>query len=146
MMTVSMAQVAWFGLAWFVVGVFAGSLVPALAMRVLAGRKDRAAAGGSADSGQPASRVAKGQGIELYVGNLVYSVSRKEIEKRFGEFGAVVDVRLIHNKANGRSRGYGFVEMADKRGAVAAVKALNGADFKGRPIVVNEAKAKSENE
>ncbi|MDP6523896.1 MAG: RNA-binding protein [Kiritimatiellia bacterium] len=79
--------------------------------------------------------------MEIYVGNLAYSVSNRDVAKAFGRYGEVLDVRIIRNKANGKSKGYGFVEMADQRGADEAVSEMNGAEIKGRRIVANEAKS-----
>jgi len=84
-----------------------------------------------------------GEGIELYVGNLPYKTTERELSTMFGEFGKVLSVRLIKNKANGKSRGYGFVEMAGQTAADKAVSAMSGADVKGRKLVVNEAKSTS---
>ncbi len=97
-----------------------------------------AAVGGFGESGG-----ATGEGIELYVGNLPYKTTEKEISALFGKYGKVLSVRLITNKANGRSRGYGFVEMGGQSAADKAVSALSGADVKGRKMVVNEAKSAS---
>ena len=61
----------------------------------------------------------------------------------FEGFGRVESVRVITNKFNGKSKGYGFVNMADAAGAQEAIQALHGKDIKGRELVVNEAKSKS---
>ena len=84
-----------------------------------------------------------GEGIELYVGNLPYKTTERELGAMFGKFGKVLSVRLIKNKANGKSRGYGFVEMAGHAAADKAANAMSGADVKGRKLVVNEAKSQS---
>jgi RNA recognition motif-containing protein len=79
--------------------------------------------------------------VELYVGNLPYEVRSKELRKMFEEHGRVLGARIIQNKFNGKSKGFGFVEMADGGSARAACRKLNGSDIKGRKIVVNEAKS-----
>lgn len=144
MYTVSTAMIAWFALAWFVVGILCGYLVPAVVLRALAGR--RATAGGGSGGGAAQNGARKGEGVEIYVGNLAYSVSKRDLEKKFGEFGVVNDVRIIRNQLTGKSRGYGFIQMADRKGAQKAVAAINGQDIKGRAIVANEAKSRARDE
>ena len=97
---------------------------------------------GNGDEADTASE-ATGEGIELYVGNLPYKTTERELAAMFGKFGKVLSVRLIKNKANGKSRGYGFVEMDGQGAADKAVSAMSGADVKGRKLVVNEAKSQS---
>ncbi len=84
-----------------------------------------------------------GEGIELYVGNLSYDMGEDELRKTFGEFGEVLSIRVIKNKFNDRSKGYGFIEMATQSGADKAVKAMNGKEILNRKMVVNEARSKS---
>lgn len=84
-----------------------------------------------------------GDGIELYVGNLSYDMTEAELEKTFSAFGSVLSVRVIKNKFNDRSKGYGFIEMAEQSGADKAVKAMNAKEVMGRKMVVNEARSKS---
>jgi hypothetical protein len=114
------------GLAWFVAGVGAGA--------VAAKRR----AGGAAPAG------ARGRDrVEIYVGNLPYELTGKDLSRMFGEFGPVLSARVIKNRFNGKSKGYGFMEMSDRGQAAAAIRALNGKDVKGRKMVVNEAKTAS---
>ena len=77
---------------------------------------------------------------KLYVGNLAWAVSDEDLASLFAEHGRVVSAAVITDRETGRSRGFGFVEMDD--GADAAMEALNGFDFKGRPLRVNEAQSK----
>ena len=122
-----------YALAGLVVGLLAGRYAPL-------GVKSKSPKGGKSGKGRkPGKAVRRGDGVEMYVGNLAYSVSRRDIEVAFGDSGQVVDVRIIRNKMNGKSKGYGFVEMADEKSAKAAVRNLNGKDIKGRPVVVKEA-------
>lgn len=79
--------------------------------------------------------------IELYVGNLSYDVKEKDLKREFGKFGNVKSARIIMNKFNNKSKGFGFVEMADRSSSLEAIRALNGKDILGRRIVVNEAKS-----
>lgn len=80
---------------------------------------------------------------QIYVGNLPYSASEDEIRELFAQYGTVHSVKLVTDRETGRKRGFGFVEM-DDAGADAAIASLEGADFGGRNLRVNEAKGKSE--
>jgi RNA recognition motif-containing protein len=84
-----------------------------------------------------------GKGVELYVGNLAYGIREKDMAQAFGKSGKVLSARVIRNKFNGKSKGYGFIEMADKAGAKKAVEQMNACDLRGRKLVVNEARSKS---
>lgn len=79
--------------------------------------------------------------IEIYVGNLSYEVSERDLTKYFGQFGEVASSRIIKNRFNGKSKGYGFVLMRSRNSASSAIRELNGKDIKGRRVVVNEAKS-----
>ena len=87
-----------------------------------------------------------GQGkanMNIYVGNLPYSTTREDLEALFGEFGAVDAARVVMDRETGRSKGFGFVEMADEAGK-AAIEKLNGSEIGGRKAVVNEARPREE--
>jgi len=75
----------------------------------------------------------------MYVGNLNYSVTEKELNDLFGEFGEVVDAKII-TRPDGRSKGFAFVEMAEEEQAQAAIEKLNQSEFMERTLVVNEAR------
>lgn len=79
-------------------------------------------------------------GNKLYVGNLSYSVSEEKLQELFSRHGSVASVRVITDKFSGRSKGFGFVEMASDEEAERAIAALNGTEFEGRSIVVSEAR------
>ena len=79
-------------------------------------------------------------GRRLYVGNLPYSVTEESLSSKFAEFGTVESSKLIIDRDTGRSKGFGFVEMASDAEAQAAIDGLNGSDFDGRPMKVNEAR------
>ena len=79
-------------------------------------------------------------GKRLYVGNLPYSVTEQELTDKFGAFGTVESVTLITDRDSGRSKGFGFVEMATDAEAQKAIEEINGTDYDGRPVTVNEAK------
>jgi cold-inducible RNA-binding protein len=82
-------------------------------------------------------------GRRLYVGNLAWTVTDQDLHDVFSEVGQVDSSQVIMDRATNRSRGFGFVEMANDEAADAAVKKLNGRDIKGRPIRVNEAQART---
>jgi RNA recognition motif-containing protein len=79
----------------------------------------------------------------IYVGNLPWSATEEDVRKAFAAFGEVQSVKFIEDKETGRFRGFGFVEM-DAQGADEAIEALDGSDFGGRAIKVNEAKPREE--
>ena len=77
----------------------------------------------------------------IYVGNLPFSATETELRDLFAAHGTVESVRLMTDRDTGRPRGFGFVEMADGD-AVRAIQALNGVDFGGRSLRINEAQPK----
>ncbi len=79
-------------------------------------------------------------GKKLYIGNLSYDVSSSDLEKLLGSHGSVQSAEVISDRATGRSKGFGFVEMGTEEEAQAAISALNGQDHGGRSLTVNEAK------
>lgn len=83
-------------------------------------------------------------GKKLYVGNLPYSVDSSELQQMFMPYGNVVSAQIISDRETGRSKGFGFVEMANDDEAQAAITAMNGKDNGGRPLTVNEARPKEE--
>ena len=78
----------------------------------------------------------------LYVGNLSFQTTADDLREAFEQFGSVMRAQVISDRETGRSRGFGFVEMAD--GAEEAIANLNGAQFQGRALTVNEAKPREE--
>ena len=78
--------------------------------------------------------------MNIYVGNLSYSVTELSLRSLFEDFGAVTSAKIITDKITGASRGFGFVEMVNADEAQKAIDALNGTDFEGRKIVVNESR------
>ncbi len=82
--------------------------------------------------------------MNIYVGNLPYSVSEDDLKNVFGEFGEVASVSIITDKYSGRSKGFGFVEMSNDSEASEAISSLNESDLKGRNMRVNEAKPRTE--
>ncbi len=76
--------------------------------------------------------------MNIFVGNLNYSITEDDIREIFEEYGELTSVKLITDKFTGRSKGFGFVEMADADEAKKAIEELNGAEVEGRSMVVNE--------
>jgi|SRR5688572_79064 len=82
--------------------------------------------------------------VKLYVGNLPYSTTDEDLRTLFAEYGTVVSASIISDRDSGRSKGFGFVELEDDAQAKAAIEALNGKEFSGRNVVVNEARPREE--
>lgn len=78
--------------------------------------------------------------MKLYVGNLAFSVTDADLENLFAQAGKVESARVVIDRETGRSRGFGFVEMADRSEGEAAISQFNGSDLNGRPLKVNEAR------
>ena len=76
----------------------------------------------------------------LYVGNLAFSTTEDVLRERCAVFGEIESVRIIIDRETNRSRGFGFVEFKDESAAKEAINGLNGFDFDGRKLVVNEAR------
>jgi RNA recognition motif-containing protein len=79
----------------------------------------------------------------VYVGNLAFSTTSGDLETLFAPHGEVTKAQVINDRETGRSRGFGFVEMATSEGANAAIEALNGSNVDGRALNVNIAKERS---
>ena len=82
--------------------------------------------------------------MRIYVGNLSYEVTEEELQQEFMAFGEVTSVSILTDKISGRPKGFGFVEMASKSEAEAAIADLNGKILKERTIVVNEARPRTD--
>jgi len=83
-------------------------------------------------------------GKKLYVGNLGYDVKDADLSQMFSQHGQVESANVIMDKMTGRSKGFGFVEMSSEQEAQAAITALNGKEYDGRALTVNEAKPREE--
>ncbi len=116
-------------LAWFLIGLLLGRLW---------GRRPAAPAPAPAAG----NNKRKPGVVELYVGNLSYDLSEKELSKLFERFGRVESARIITKRSDGQSRGYGFVQMPERGEAMAAIDGLNGKEINGRALIVNEAKTR----
>lgn len=79
--------------------------------------------------------------MNIYVGNISWSMSDQDLENLFAEHGTVTSAKIVTDRMTNRSRGFGFVEMSD--GAEAAIAALNEAEVDGRKLVVNESRPKN---
>ena len=82
--------------------------------------------------------------MKMYVGNLSFDTSEGDLRQKFEEFGDVASVNIITDRDTGRSKGFAFVEMLSKSTAEAAMTALNGNEFNGRKLTVNEARPRTE--
>ena len=81
---------------------------------------------------------------KLYVGNLSFRVTSEDLQEYFGAAGAVESANVVYDRETGRSRGFGFVEMADEDAANAAISQFNGQEYDGRQMVVNEARPRED--
>ncbi len=79
-------------------------------------------------------------GRKLYVGNLPYTATESDLSEKFAASGTVESCKLITDRDTGQSKGFGFIEMGTDAEAHAAIDSLNGTDYEGRPMKVNEAK------
>ena len=84
--------------------------------------------------------------MKIYVGNLSYEVTKKDLRQEFGAFGEITSASIITDKYSGRPKGFGFVEMATKSEAEAAINGLNGKTLKDRTVVVSEARPRTDSE
>ena len=82
--------------------------------------------------------------MNIYVGNLSFDETEASLETVFSAHGEVTSARIITDRETGRSRGFGFVEMADQAQAQAAIAALNGTNVNGRDLTVNEARPRED--
>ncbi len=82
--------------------------------------------------------------MNIFIGSLPYTIKEDDLKGFFEEYGEVSSARIITDKMSGRSKGFGFVEMADDDAAKKAIEELNGAEVEGRTIVVNEAQERTE--
>ena len=81
---------------------------------------------------------------KMYVGNLPFSAGEDELREAFGQFGTVSEVSLVMDRDTGRPRGFAFVSMETKEAMEAAIRGLDGKDFGGRNLTVNEARPREE--
>ncbi len=82
--------------------------------------------------------------MKIYVGNLSYEVTEEDLRLALEQFGQVESATIIKDKYSGRSKGFGFVEMASKAEGQSAIDGLNGKELKGRTLNVNEARPRTE--
>ena len=83
--------------------------------------------------------------MNIYVGNLPFSISEKDLLDTFSNFGSVESAKIITDRDTGRSRGFGFVEMPDDDEARTAIREVPNQELEGRSLKVNEAKPRSDN-
>ena len=82
--------------------------------------------------------------MNIYVGNLSWSMTDDDLMNLFTEHGSVTSAKILKDKMNGRSKGFGFVEMEDDEAAKAAIAALNEIEVQGRKLIVNESQPRAE--
>lgn len=82
--------------------------------------------------------------MNIYVGNLPYSVTDEELKDAFSAFGDVASAKIIMDRYSGRSKGFGFVEMGNQNAAEEAIKSLDNSDMMGRRLKVNQAKPRTD--
>ena len=82
--------------------------------------------------------------MNIYVGNLSYSVTEEDLRQAFGNFGQVASASIIKDQRSGQSKGFGFIEMPVVEEAKAAISGMNGKELKGRKLNVNEARPRSD--
>ena len=83
--------------------------------------------------------------VKLYVGNLSFQTSSDDLQQLFAQVGTVESATVVEDRDTGRSRGFGFVEMASKEEGQKAIDEFNGKDLNGRNLTVNEARPKNDN-
>ena len=134
------------------IGFVAGVLVTCIACRLRGRCACGGDKGGKKDAPRKPAKRADGEkfekrhpapadgSIEIYVGNLSYDLTDDQLRKEFEAFGKVNSARIITNRFNGKSKGFGFVHMPNRAEVDAAVAALNGKEILGRKLRCNEAK------
>ena len=80
--------------------------------------------------------------MNIYVGNLPFEVTDDILQDAFAEYGEIASAKVITHRESGRSRGFGFVEMPNANEAESAIQAMNGKDYQGRALTVNESQPK----
>jgi len=124
---------------YYLLGAIIATGLVGLLIGFVVGRLTKRRGGGYASSADDGD----GSCVEIYVGNLSYDMTEMQMRKEFAHYGAVKSARIITNRFNNKSKGYGFIEMLNRPEAEAAIKALHDKDLYGRKLRVNEAKNKS---
>jgi RNA recognition motif-containing protein len=84
--------------------------------------------------------------MNIYVGNLSWTMTDEDLSNLFTQFGTVTSAKILKDKMNGRSKGFGFVEMDDAEAAKTAIASLNESEVQGRKLIVNESQPRTEGE
>lgn len=84
--------------------------------------------------------------MNIYVGNLSWSMTDEDLNTLFSEYGTVTSAKILKDKMNGRSKGFGFVEMEDEEASKTAIANLNETEIQGRKLIVNESQPRPEGE
>ena len=125
----------------YVLGTLVGAVAVSVLIGFIIGRLTKR--GGESYYSSSSGGEDDGSCVEIYVGNLSYDMTETQMRKEFERYGAVKSARIISNRFNNKSKGYGFIEMLNRPEAEAAIKALHDKDIFGRKLRVNEAKNKS---
>ncbi len=83
--------------------------------------------------------------MNIYVANIPFKASESDLKELFEQHGEVTSAKIVMDKLTNRSRGFGFIEMSDTASGKQAIQELNGYDFQGKNLIVNEARPKTEN-
>jgi hypothetical protein len=126
---------------WYGGSALAIILLAVLIVSVIARGRRRGGGRGRGRGGRAGG--GNGSCVEIYVGNLSYDMTEAQLRQAFEKYGAVKSARIIENRYNKKSKGFGFVEMPVRSEAEAAVKALHDKEVMGRKMRVNEAKNKT---
>lgn len=126
-------------------GVIIAAVVVIVVVLALLARKKKGGCSCGCGGSKPTQNNASASGdpskpVEIYVGNLSYSMTDEQFRKEFERFGVVKSARIIGHRASGKSKGYGFVEMPHRKEAEIAIKNLNNREVMGRKLRVNEAR------
>ena len=123
------------------VWTIAGGIVVVLLLLKLICRKKGKCATAKPNGKNGGNGGGNGDMVEIYVGNLSYDMNDDQLRREFERFGVVKSARVITNRSNNKSKGYGFVEMPHRKEALIAIKALDNSEVMARRIRVNEARA-----
>ena len=128
---------------WIVLGVAVVLLIVLVARKLQAGKRNSGGRGSRGAQRSGGSGGGNGEFVEIYVGNLSYDMNEAQLRREFEKYGEVKSARIIENRYNKKSKGFGFIEMPVRNEAEAAIKALHDKDVMGRKLRINEAKNKT---
>jgi len=121
-------------------GAFFGTVPHGVAWNLLAVAPPYGVGDGTDDLATVCTLASGEPCVNIFVGNLAFTTTEQDLRQLFEPYGAVDTIRIMTDRETGRSRGFGFVEMPDSHVAESAIDALNGTQFAGRALTVNEAR------